>query len=195
MAAPVTLVDENNIRQTNENPLFVSLPLDVMTDGGTGPSRRLRVDVGQTGFFAGREFRTFKEFTGAMVLKAVVPIDVILTSLDVVILEGETRLETVFGGTEGGTYTALPIFGRNNMNSRPTPYYEPVVTLSSGGTHEGGTVLDVLLNRTVANENFAGSVGVSVGDERGILPGTYYFRLTVTGTTRGLIKASWEERP
>lgn len=28
-------------------------PFDLLTDGGDGPNRRLRVDVGHTGFFAG----------------------------------------------------------------------------------------------------------------------------------------------
>lgn len=37
-------------------------PLVLMTDGN-GPNARLRVDVGQTGFFAGREFRTFRRLT------------------------------------------------------------------------------------------------------------------------------------
>ncbi len=99
------------------NTGFVNtFPQDLMTDGGTGPSRRLRVDVGQTGFFAGREFRTFRELNIAasttFVIKAVVPIDVILFGLKVSIESGQLRLATVVGGTPGGSFSeTLPIFG------------------------------------------------------------------------------------
>ena len=39
-------------------------PVRLMTDND-GPFARLRVDVGQTGFFAGRTFRTFQKLTVA----------------------------------------------------------------------------------------------------------------------------------
>lgn len=196
MAQPVTPVSADDIQYSTDNPLFVILPLDLMTDGGDGPNRRIRVDSGQTGFFAGREFRTYYEFTTDTVFKIVVPVDTILWFLGINLLQGECRLETVAGGTEGGTFsTVLPIFGRNNMSERPEPFYTPQVAISAGGTHTGGTVLDVLLNKTADNANFAQSVGAGEGDERGIAAGTYYFRLTVTGTTRGNLKTWWEERP
>lgn len=169
---------------------------DLLTDHGNGPNRRLRVDVGQTGFFAGREFRTFFEFTANDVIKVVVPVNVILFGLGVTLTAGQMRLETVVGGTEGGSFSnVLPIFGRNNMTERPLPLYTPVVTMASGGTHTGGTVLDVLLNKVADNAVFASSVGATEGDERGVGAGTYYFRITVTGTTAGVLKARWEERP
>lgn len=44
---------------THEPRVIAHPPFDLLTDGGDGPYRRLRVDVAQTGFFAGREFRTF----------------------------------------------------------------------------------------------------------------------------------------
>lgn len=169
---------------------------DLLTDGGDGPNRRLRVDVGQTGFFSGREFRTFHEFTTDTVFKVVVPINTILWFLDINLLEGECRLESVVGGTEGGSFSnTLPIFGRNNMTERPEPFYTNQVVITSGGTHTGGTILDVLLNKTSDNSNFASSVGTATGDERGVAANTYYLRLTVTGITRGILKVWWEERP
>lgn len=196
MGQPVTIVDEDNKLYNTDKALFVTLPLDLFTDGGDGESRRLRVDPAQTGFFAGREFRTFFEFTGSEVVKANVPLDVILFSLEVTLLDGEVSVETVVGGTEGGTFdTSLPVIGRNNMASRPTPFYEAQVTLDAGGTHTGGTVLDILLNKTANNANFASSVGSASGDERGIASGTYYFRINTTGQTSGVLKARWEERP
>lgn len=168
---------------------------NLLTDGGTGPNRRLRVDVGQTGFFAGREFRTYLEFNANIVIRVAVPINTILSGLSLNVIEGEVRLETVVGGTPGGTFSSvLPIFSRNTMSEVPVPY-TPQVVLESGGTHTGGTVLDVFIVKSAGNSNFASSVGSDLSDERGIGVGTYYFRLTVTGTTRGILKARWEERP
>lgn len=167
---------------------------DLLTDKGSGPNRRLRVDVGQTGFFAGREFRTFFEFSADQVIKAVVPVDIILFGLEVILTAGLLRIETVVGGTEGGSFSnTLPIFPRNTMSERPQPFYTPQVVLTSGGTHTGGTVIDVLLNKTADVTNFSSSVGAENSDERGIGAGTYYLRLTGTAAI-GIIKARWEER-
>lgn len=193
----------------NSGPYFLDangqpsqgLPSKFFTDeNGAGPNSRLRVDVAQTGFFAGREFRTFQELNIALaavhVIKVVVPINVILFGLELYLDAGHVDLETVVGGTEGGVFaTVLPVFPRNTMSERPTPIYTPVVVLTSGGTHTGGTVLDVLTNKTAANPNFSISVGAQVADERGIGAGTYYFRLTGVEASTGIIKARWEERP
>lgn len=174
-------------------------PLGLLTDGGTGQNARVRVDMAQTGFFAGREFRTFREWTTAttatFVIRAVVPINIILFDLRLNCEEGSARLETLVGGTAGGTFSeTLPIFNRNNMSERPTPLYTQQVVLTAGGTLTGGTLLDVLRVKTSGNSNFASSVGATNGDERGIAANTYYFRLTLTGFI-GVFKAWWEERP
>lgn len=176
-------------------------PPDTLISGGgiEGTNPRIRVDVGEPSFFDGRQFRTFYEFNillaGTDVIKAVVPLDVILYGLELNIVSGEVVLETVVGGTEGGAFsTTLPIFPRNTMTERPTPIYTPQVVLTSGGTHTGGTVLDKIWLKTADNSNFSASVGATPGDERGIGPGTYYLRLTANTAATGLLKARWEER-
>jgi hypothetical protein len=177
-------------------------PFDLLTDGGTGPNRRIRVDVGQTGFFGGREFRTFRRLNitagTSVVVKAVVPVDIVLFGLEANIYQGLLDIETVVGGTEGGTFSeTLPIFPRNTMSERPAPLYTPVVTLAAGGTHTGGTVLDPLIVKAADNSNFAASVGLASSDERGVGAGTYYFRLSAVsgqGDVLGTFKARWEER-
>lgn len=178
------------------------IPLITDWQGGVGPNQRLRVDVGQTGFFAGREARTFRELaipTGnTIVVKAVVPLNIILFGLSVFLTDGAVKVETMVGGTEGGTFSeTLPIFPRNTMTERPTPFYVPQVVLTAGGTHTGGTVLDVLYAATSGIGSQAASVGVETGDERGVGAGTYYFRITASGsaTATGVFKARWEERP
>lgn len=196
MGTPVSLVDENGLAISDGNPVPTIPPLDLMSDGGTGPNRRLRVDVGQTGLYTGHEFRLFHEFSASYVIKVVVPLNVILFGLEVNIIEGQARIETVSGGTEGGSF-ATPIIARprNTMTTVPQPPYASQLVWSTGGTLTGGTTIDVLLVKAASNSNFAASVGTATGDERGVAAGTFYFRTTVTGTTSGVLKLRWEERP
>lgn len=165
--------------------------------GTTNP--RMRVDVAQTGFFEGREFRTFREWevaaTGTFVIKVVVPINVILFEFLIQIEAGTLRLETVINGTEGGVFAeTLPVISTNTMTEKPQPAYAPQVLLTAGGTLTGGTLIDVSRVKVADNSNFGATVGAEGGAERGVGPATYYWRLTQTGFI-GVIKARWEERP
>ena len=176
------------------------IPRLLLTDRG-GPSQRLRVDAAQTSFFAGREFRTFYDLSLAtgtsVVIRAIVPVNIILNKLDISINTEEILLETVVGGTPGGTFsTTLPVFAANTMTEVPTPVYTPLTTIAAGGTHTGGTVLDIIRLRTSGASQQATSVGSSPFDERGVVAGTYYFRITNlgVGTLVGVFKARWEER-
>ena len=176
----------------------MSIPSGLITDRD-GSNPRLRVDVAQTGFFSGREFRTFKEWsvaaTETYVIKAVVPVNTILFEFGLDLEAGSARIETVVGGTEGGSFSeTLPIFVTNTMTERPLPLYTPQNVLTAGGTLTGGTVLDVLRGKAADNSNFAGSVGASTGAERGVAPTTYYWRITLAAAI-GVLKARWEERP
>ena len=173
-------------------------PPAMITDD-MGPNQRLRVDVAQTGFFAGREFRTFREWdtatTGSFVIKTVVPVDTILFELGFTMEAGVVKMETVAGGTPGGVFAeTLPIFSSNNMAEKPQPPYVNQLALTAGGTHTGGVILDVLRGKTADNSNFASSLGLGSGAERGIAVGTYHFRLTLTSFI-GVLKGRWEERP
>lgn len=170
--------------------------------GRPGEEPRLQVDQGSTGFFAGREFRTFRRLNigngQSEVIEAVVPVNVILTGLKLSVQDGWADVETIVGGTPGGTFgTPLPIFNRNNMTEVPTPVYTAQVTLATGGTHTGGTILDVISARSAGSTAQASSVGDALSDERGIGPGTYYFRVANVGSgdVDGVFSARWEERP
>lgn len=179
-------------------PVYVASQL--VTNGG-GRNSRLRVDVGQTGFFDGREFRTFKEFavatTSTYVIKIVVPVNTILFEFGLEIEAGDIRIETVSGGSpvEGGSFSeTLPRIPTNTMTEKPQPPYAAQNVLTAGGTLTGGTVIDVLRAKAADNSNFAASVGAQSGAERGVQPGTYYWRAAMTGFI-GVIKARYEERP
>lgn len=163
---------------------------------------RIPVEEGHTSFFAGREFRTYYEFnlaTGASVtFKVVVAVNIILEGFVVDLVGGSLKVESLTGGTEGGTFsTVLPIMARNSMTERPTPLYTPQVAISAGGTVSGATVLDVFRLQTSGQGAQAGSVGTAGDDGRGIGPGTYYIRLSASGTdnTVGVTRLRWEERP
>ena len=174
-------------------------PTKLMTDGD-GEYSRIRVDVGQTGFFAGREARTFYEFsipTGtSKVIKVISPTDTILQSFSVETFLAEIRTELVIGGTEGGSFSAaLPIFKTNTMADSSD--YAPQVTMNVGGTHSGGTVVDLLVSISGPNKNKALSSSATEDSPQGFAAGTFYIRLINTdgATATGIFRARWEERP
>jgi len=159
---------------------------------------RLRTDNGHTGFYEGRQFRYFKEWstatTGTFVFKFDTPVNAKILEASLQIDLGEARLENVTGGTEGGTFTPVIVYPVNAMTNRPQPYYTPQVTLSTGGTYTGGNVSDVLRSKTSDNTNHSATVGSTEGTERGGPPGVYYYRLTLTGAV-GVFRLRWEENP
>lgn len=173
---------------------------DLLTDGGFGVNRRFRVDSGQTGFFAGRMFRTFYEFSipaaGSLNLLFQMPINFILWSQQIEIDAGGIKVENIINPTIGGVFTELPVIGRNRMTEAPQPLY--VSQMQCG---QGGTIVDSLRLRTAANQGNSHSSNIVGGQdsERGIPPGTYGIRLTplsgIAEATLGTIHVMWEERP
>lgn len=97
-------------------------PADLLTSAREG-TRRLRADLGQTGFFEGREFRTFYEYSVAsgqsVYLRATVPLNIILFSTSLTLDAGNMRMTLRVGGTEGGTWSPVAVFPKNNMTDRP----------------------------------------------------------------------------
>lgn len=174
-------------------------PKVLMTDSN-GTYARMRVDVGQTGFFAGREARTFYEFsipTGQeIVIKVVAPINTIVQNFGGELHLAEMRIELRYGGTEGGTFgTNLPIFKTNTMSSASA--YTPQITMATGGTHTGGTTVDLIHLVSGANTNKAIDTTATDEQPQGFAPGTYYIHLiNIDGATAtGIFRARWEERP
>lgn len=165
-----------------------------------GADGRLFVEDGNSAFYQGRQYFTFREFsilTAAVgVFKVVLTQDVIMRDFFVQLIVSDATVEIVTGGTEGGSFgTALPISSTNNMLR--TPVRATTSTMSYGGTHTGGTVLDLFLLNSGNNLNQA--VGAQGGEQfpTGFPPGTYYVRITNTGnaTATGLFKARWTEDP
>jgi hypothetical protein len=181
-----------------------------ITGGETTGFERVRVDVAHTSFFEGREFRTFKELNVASgsvyVIKAVVPVNTNLLQLELSLDSGFARIGTYVGGVEGGTFSeSLPVIPTNNMtpgvNRRRTivnGVYVNQNILTAGGTHTGGTEIDVIRTRVASGATSRSSSVEGIAGERGIAPSTFYFRIsTVSGTDpiTGVLRARWEERP
>lgn len=171
--------------------------------------RRLKVDVGQTGFFEGREFRTFFEFNipagNVRTFKFNAPVDFILFEQSLTVDDGKVRFSAFSGATEIGTFnTMVPIFGKNIMTERLQPYYTPQVTINTtastvalGSDITGGTLREVF--RVVAATSTAQqqTVGGAPQSERGLAAGTFYLRIENigNGAATGVYSLIWEERP
>lgn len=189
----------------------VAVPPDKLIAGGgiNGVAPRIRTEPGEHSFFEKLQFRTFREFdatagtslaAGATyVIKAVVPVDVILLGLELTCDSGQAKVETVVAGTPGGSFSeTLPIFNQNNMTLEgPMPIPTPVVVLTAGGTHTGGTRLDVFRVKVATASGQSSSVDSSQGTQRGVGPATYHIRVVNfgSGSMEGVLHASWEERP
>lgn len=164
--------------------------------------RRMRVDVGQTGFFEGREFRTFRELNipsgQSVYLRFESPVDFILFEQSLTLDAGSVRFTAIIGATEDTPFnTVEPVIGKNRMAQRRQPYYTPQVTVKSGGTITGGTVVElfrvVAANATAQQQ----TVGGANQSERGLPASVTYLRIENlgTGAATGVYSLFWEERP
>lgn len=174
-------------------------PVKLMTDAD-GNYSRLRVEEDQTAFWAGREGYIFHEFsiltTGVQVIKVVAPVNTRLQRFTVELDLASIRLELVAGGTEGGTFSnTIPIFKSNTMTTASG--YTPQVTMTYGGTHTGGTIVDVLT--VISGDKLQKATAATATEDLpvGFPPGTYYIRIINTdgATASGIFRAHWEELP
>lgn len=165
-----------------------------------GANGRIFVEDGNSAFYEGRQYFTFKEFSiaqGAVgVFKVVITENVVMRDFFVVLEVSSARVEIVTGGTEGGTFNStLPLMQTNNMTT--VTDRASTSTMTYGGTLSGGTTLDLFLLNSGNNLNQA--VGQQGGEPFpvGFAPGTYYVRITNTGNTTatGLFKSRWTENP
>jgi len=163
-----------------------------------GLNGRMFVDAGGFNPVGNRDYFFFHEFSLAAaaveVVRIVIAANTIMKAFSIKVMAGKARIEIVSGGTAGGTYNqSVPVFPVNNMTTAPVRATTTVVT--SGGTHTGGTVMDLFLVNTGDNVNK--SSGITSGEDFaiGFPAGTYYIRVTNTdnSTTTGLIKALWTE--
>lgn len=182
---------------------FPGLPVDMTTESLTPGLRRLQVDVGQTGFFAGREFRIFKEYTvGAtpLVFRVIVPSTlrgIILQSLRVSCYQGGIIMRTYRDGTPGGSWTPEVIWPNNGIPD--VPGYVGQVTIQSGGTLTGSSGASDALAAFANETGKSATTSMTIAEgERGLPAGTYYLEVSrITGVSvdsLGIISGVFEER-
>lgn len=172
-------------------------PKVLMTDGD-GPYARVRVDVGQTGFFAGREFMAFHEYSivsgASIAVRAIAGVDVFLEQFHLDNWAGDVRLELRSGSTVTSPFiNDIPV-RRTNQTDGVDLTYTSQVDMDNGGVVTGGTLLDVF---QLTSGNKSDSVSGGSQDPIGMPAGTYYIVIQNIGnqTATGVFKARWEERP
>lgn len=185
-------------------------PNKLMTDRN-GRNARVRVDPGQTSFFTGKEFRTFKELNipsgQKYLIRVTVPLNIIVHSFDIAIDQGQLRVATWAGGTpSGGTFSeVLPIIRKNEMTEVPQPAHVPQVVIDAMPPSAtvaldttGAVQRDV--QRLVAPNGQSVTVAIVGGEdsERGIPGGTVFYQIFENlgaNAVLGTVHAHYEERP
>lgn len=185
---------------------------NVTSDLGSGYDR-VRVDVGQTGFFEGREFRSYYEFSAdtgnALTVGATrnfkfsIPVGFILQGQSLEIDKGGARVQVFINATDGGSWSSIPVLAKNRSSTRRVfpngSFYTGQATVFTGGTFTGGTAVDVLRARTASQTVAAVNVGFNQDDVRYLPAGDYYMQMQplagVNDSTEGLYLLAWEERP
>lgn len=168
-------------------------PAKLMTDSD-GSYSRLRVDPGQTSFWAGKEFRTFQEFSipalSMVTVRATVGVDIVLHSTSINVDSGTVMMSLFAGGTANGPWTSMPVLRKNNMSSAPVRSANVIMDYDGG--HTGGTKLDT----TIVSAGKTSSVGAEESSERGVPAGVYYYRIENLGNQAATCVFSgwWEER-
>lgn len=150
-----------------------------------------------TAFELGQSFRSFKLLsipgTSTYTVKIVLPKPVYFTRFDIAIDSGIVQVETIIGGVSGGTFSeTLPVI---KLNLATPTIYTPTTVLTAGGTLTGGTVIDIVRQKTDSNATRATSVIQDDRQVRGIAAGTYYWRFNnlSNDVLNGTVKVEWEE--
>jgi len=187
-------------------------PSDILTSKKFA-IRRVQVDVGNTGFFDGREFRFFRELTipagESLWTKVVVNSGsngIIVRNQAIEIEEGRIRFRVwnnnnllnppTFSDPDGITSNLLP---NNTLPSAPA--YTRQTTFQNGGDADAvfdgdPEVIDVIKARSSGSSAQASSNELSGFGERGAAPGTYWLQFESIGNSdvSALYNITFEER-
>lgn len=169
------------------------LPHSLLTLGDAANSR-LRVDVAQTGFFDGREFRMVRKITAPITYRFTFQVPVIVFEQLLTVSSGSMELYAWAGSnvTPAGTWTNVPFWRKNDVND----VYTPQSSIEAGGTV---TPINAELYRdyaSVVTSNATAqrfTIGGGEISERYLKAGTYYVQITGTGS--GSYSIMYEERP
>lgn len=139
-----------------------------------GPrSRRVNTDSELASFYAGTQFRSFREITlaagASLVLKMTRPVDVIIRGFRMHVSDGEMRCDIYRDAVPGGSWVSdQPVIPKCEFADRPPPIYTSQCTFASGGTFTGGTLYDVMRVKTAGASGQAATVGDENDNQLGI---------------------------
>ena len=177
----------------------IDLPRDLYTSTLEG-YRRIRVDQGQTSFFQGKQFRSYHDFNLASAESRYFRFesltDFVLFDQTISVSGGSVRLSVWTGSIASGTWTTIPVIGKNRMSSIPQPPYVSSVAFQTGGAFTGGTEVEAIRLVSATATAQQSTVGASAGDERGLPASTFYIKIEATNSTPTVLYSLfWEERP
>lgn len=164
---------------------------------------RVKVENDLASFWAGTQFRAFKEITlapgGVYVVKMVRPVDIVIRGFEMHVNTGEMRCDIYRAATFSGTFgDTLQIIPKNEFADNPPPAYQTQCALTGGGNISGGTLYDLMHVKTSgasgqastvqdSNENLIGAPAGSVGGYRFSNPGN--------ASATCIFAMWWEELP
>ena len=174
------------------------LPTPIMSTSDDGASAGLKVDVGQTGFWEGREFRFEYEMSGPIVFKFNAPINFILQSQELLSHDGTATLAVYLAnqGVAAGTFDQV-ITPVNNNGMSDAPTYAPAISIASGGTftpsdNDPNFSREYIKAVSATATAQRSTVGGNTVPERGLPVGEYYLVFTGDDASYRLL---YEERP
>lgn len=141
------------------------------------------------GLWEGRQFRAYRVFSAAQQLRFTCLKNFILQVQGMYVDDGQATVQILTGSTPSGTWT--PITTQNPKNRLPSNVYVQQNIIEAGGTFTGGTERELL--RADAGSGSGVGFSSNLGSPRLLPAGTYYFNLSVTGTTAGIYSLEWEE--
>ena len=177
------------------NRVIPGTPQQLLT-GDSWDSSRLRVDVGQTGFWEGREFRLDLDLTADYVVEFTSPVNFILQSQSLLSNDGVSTLDVYLStqGVAGGSFDEdLGVLPNNGMTDAPT--YTPAISALGGGSfvpNANEKPRESIKVKAATSTAQRSTVGSGAIPERGLPPGTYYLVFTGDDISYRLV---YEERP
>ena len=185
-------------------------PQTVLNTSSLPQFSRTQVDVGQTAFFEGREFRTNRKISipsnSSIVWKFSSDVDFILFEQSFSMYGGIYEFYAWLDSnvTETSAFSiVVPIIGKNRSKEYRKysgNRYESQVSILSGGVItvlDDGDYVDVAAVAAPNATAQLASVGGAINTERYLPSGTYYLehRNTSNSTINLIYSLVWEERP
>lgn len=183
-----------------------------MGDGTHSERLITGADPGSVGFYRGREFRSFYEFSttagtqipanNRVLFKFVLGANMLLEAIELSIDDGQVRVTSHAAGTVTGVFsTTLPVIAANGMTG--TPAYSSLIAitatpagLAAAVNITGSSVRDVVRVKTPAGGGASNSENSTVDSARGLPSGATLHIMVENlgaGVVEGTMRLRWQE--